>query len=107
MNATGGFSAPLNGVRRGHSAKMSSRQKQETPRRGLSGPTHTLTDGEMRGPMAPFIFTCPNTDLKVQHWLDDDDDTLDGEYEGIICPACSALHFIDRKTGRLFGQNEE
>jgi hypothetical protein len=32
---------------------------------------------------------------------------LDGEYEGIICPACTALHFIDRKTGKLFGENEE
>jgi hypothetical protein len=44
-NAIGGFSAPLNGVRRGHSAKMSSRQKQETPRTGLSG-THYMTDVE-------------------------------------------------------------
>jgi hypothetical protein len=43
MNAIGGFSAPLNGVRRGHSAKMSSK---ETPSRGLSGPTHTMTDVE-------------------------------------------------------------
>jgi hypothetical protein len=39
MNAIVGFSARLNGVRRGHPAKMSSRQKQETPKCGLSG-TH-------------------------------------------------------------------
>jgi hypothetical protein len=39
MNAIGGFSARLNGFRRGHASKMSSRQKQETPRYGLSG-TH-------------------------------------------------------------------
>jgi len=45
MNAIGGFSAPLNSVRRGRSAKMSSRQKQETPRTGLSG-THYMTDVE-------------------------------------------------------------
>jgi hypothetical protein len=32
MNAIGEFSAPLNGVRRGHPAKMSSRQKQKTPK---------------------------------------------------------------------------
>jgi hypothetical protein len=44
MNAIGGYSAPLNGVRRGHSAKMSSRQKQETPRTGLG--THYMTDVE-------------------------------------------------------------
>jgi hypothetical protein len=37
MNAIGGFFARLNGIRRGHPAKMSSRQKQETPGSGLSG----------------------------------------------------------------------
>jgi hypothetical protein len=24
--------------------------------------------------MAPFVFTCPATSMKVQHWLDDDED---------------------------------
>ena len=38
-----GFSARLNGVRRGHFTKMSSRQKQETPSSGLSG-THSMTN---------------------------------------------------------------
>jgi len=47
MNAIGGFSAPLNGVRPSYPAKMSSHQKQETPRTGLSG-THymNMTDVE-------------------------------------------------------------
>jgi hypothetical protein len=45
MNAIGGFSAPLNGVRPGNPAEMSSHQKQETPRTGLSG-THYMTDVE-------------------------------------------------------------
>src|SRR6516162_9616554 len=40
-----GFSAPPNGVRRGHPAKMSRRQKQETPNSGLSG-THSMTNVE-------------------------------------------------------------
>jgi hypothetical protein len=44
MNAIGGFSAPLNGFRPGHTAKMSSRQMQET---GLSG-THPMTGVENR-----------------------------------------------------------
>jgi hypothetical protein len=57
--------------------------------------------------MAVFIFTCPDTSMKVQHWLDDDDDASDNEYEGITCPACTGLHFINRKTRKLFGQNEE
>jgi hypothetical protein len=45
MNAIGGFSARPNGVRRGHPAKMSSRQKQKTLRRGLSG-AHPMIDVE-------------------------------------------------------------
>jgi hypothetical protein len=43
MNAIGGFSARLNGVRLGHPAKMSRRQKQETRKCGLSG-THPFND---------------------------------------------------------------
>jgi hypothetical protein len=49
MNVIGGFSAPLNGVRRGHPAKMSSRQKQETPSSGFSG-TPSMTNVENAPP---------------------------------------------------------
>jgi hypothetical protein len=49
----------------------------------------------------------PLPTLKVQHWLDDDDEAPDGEYEGITCPACAGVHFINRKTGKLIGQNED
>src|SRR5215471_17968936 len=45
MNAIRGFSARLNGDRRGHPAKMSSRQEQETPSSGLSG-TCSMTNVE-------------------------------------------------------------
>jgi hypothetical protein len=48
MNVIGGFSAPLNGVRPGYLAKMSSHQKQETPGYSLSGTIHTMTDVENR-----------------------------------------------------------
>src|SRR6266478_6028820 len=47
MNAIRGFSAPLNGVQPGHLAKMSSHQKQETPRHGGCG-THIMTNVEIR-----------------------------------------------------------
>lgn len=43
----------------------------------------------------------------VQHWLDEDADVQENEYEGLICPACTKLHFFNRKTGKLFGQKEE
>lgn len=45
--------------------------------------------------------------MRVQQWLDDDDEALEDEYEGIACPACSRLHFVSPKTGRLLGQDEK
>jgi hypothetical protein len=56
--------------------------------------------------MADFVFTCPATAMKVQHWLHDDD-AVETEYEGIACPACTRMHFINRKTGKLLGQDNE
>jgi len=45
--------------------------------------------------------------MSVQHWLDDDNDAQNDEYETVVCNACTRLHFINRKTGRLLGQKEE
>ena len=56
------------------------------------------------GTMAHLVFVCPTTSMNVQHWSDEDDDVREHEYEGIICPACTRLHFLNRKTGRLLGQ---
>jgi hypothetical protein len=58
--------------------------------------------------MAASVFTCPTTSMKVQHWLADEDEGMsDNEYEAIRCQACARLHLINRKTGRLLGQDEE
>jgi hypothetical protein len=57
--------------------------------------------------MAHLVFTCPATSMKVQHWLDDDDDVPENEFEGIACPACTRLHFLNRKTGKLLGRDDE
>ena len=56
--------------------------------------------------MAPIIFTCPRTFTKVQHWLDEDDDVPENEFESVPCPACAWVHFINRKTGKILGSNE-
>jgi hypothetical protein len=57
--------------------------------------------------MGAVIFTCPITNLSVQHWLDDDDDASENEFQGIACLACTRLHFINRKTGKLLGERSE
>jgi hypothetical protein len=57
--------------------------------------------------MAAFVFKCPATSMNVQHWLDDDEDVPEDEYEGVACPACLKLHFLNRKTGKLLGQDRK
>ena len=57
--------------------------------------------------MPTLLFTCPKTLMKVQHWLDGGEDTPDCEYESVVCKACTGLHFINRKTGPLLGQEDE
>ena len=58
------------------------------------------------GAAAASVFICPSTRFKVQHCLDDDEDVPDTEYEVVTCQACAKLHAINRKTGKLLGQQE-
>ena len=57
--------------------------------------------------MPSLLFTCPATNLKVQHWIVGDENTPDDEYEAVICKACARLHLVNRKTGKLLGQNKD
>jgi len=52
--------------------------------------------------MTNYVFTCPATELKVQYQLVDDPHLSDNDYDVIICPSCTRLHFRNRKTGKLF-----
>ena len=57
--------------------------------------------------MAPFVFRCPASGLNVLHQVDDDPDIAENEYEGIMCPACTKMHLLNRKTGKVLGQDDE
>jgi hypothetical protein len=59
--------------------------------------------------MAAFIYRCPTTGLKVQGWLEDESLSENGSasYEAVICTACTRVHFVNRKTGRSIGDDEE
>jgi hypothetical protein len=55
--------------------------------------------------MAHRMFTCPETSMIVQHWLDEDDDGVsDNTYQVVTCPACTKVHLINRKTGKLLSE---
>ena len=56
--------------------------------------------------MGVFLFMCPVTQFKVQHWSDDDDAPED-RYEGVVCHACNGMHFVNPKTGKLFREENE
>jgi hypothetical protein len=44
--------------------------------------------------------------MVVQHWLDGGDEVTEDDYEGVDCPACAQVHFINRKTGKVLGSED-
>jgi hypothetical protein len=53
--------------------------------------------------VGPFIFRCPVTGLNVQHIFHDEAPETGDEraYVGVRCLACTGIHLVNRKTGRL------
>jgi len=43
--------------------------------------------------------------MNVQHWLAEEPAAADPQctYETVVCKACSRLHFINRSSGKLLG----
>jgi NAD-dependent dihydropyrimidine dehydrogenase PreA subunit len=50
-------------------------------------------------------FVCPRTGLTIRHWLRQG--VWEDEYEAVTCAACSRLHFLSLKTGKLLGHENE
>jgi hypothetical protein len=57
--------------------------------------------------MAPVLFRCPNVGIHVTAWLADDAGNGDDTYESVTCTACRQLHFINPKSGKLLGSEDE
>jgi hypothetical protein len=51
-------------------------------------------------------FHLPSHVTKSLHGSEDDDAPED-QYEGVVCEACSRLHFVNPKTGQLMGEENE
>ena len=58
--------------------------------------------------MATRVFLCPHTGQQVQGWFaDDGSEDAGGEtYEGVSCLACTQLHMVNRRTGKVLGTDE-
>jgi hypothetical protein len=54
-----------------------------------------------------FSSVCPNTGQNAQGWsaeeVTDDDDT----YQSFPCIACTRVHLINLKTGKVLGEEED
>ena len=56
--------------------------------------------------MATFLFTCPNTRLRVQGFVAED--TSNGDtYNPVQCLICTRMHYVNPKTGRVLGEDED
>jgi hypothetical protein len=56
--------------------------------------------------MGNILFKCPNTGMNVQHCPAEPaaEDEKRCTYEGVTCPACTRVHFINRSTGEVLGE---
>jgi hypothetical protein len=92
-----------------HADALRSLNEFRTPGCFIIEPDHgaPIWPSDKRGMPNRLLFTCPITRMKVQHWLDSDENTSVNEYEAITCQACARIHLINRKTGKLLGQEDQ
>jgi hypothetical protein len=45
--------------------------------------------------------------MSVQHWLADAPDAPASAQTTVVCNACTRLHFINSKTGKLLGEADK
>ncbi|MBM7488040.1 hypothetical protein ACVWWI_006412 [Bradyrhizobium sp. USDA 3686] len=58
--------------------------------------------------MRAFTFACPIANMIVQKWIDNDKDcATESEFLGFVGPACSQLHWMNSKTGKLSGKDKK
>jgi hypothetical protein len=58
--------------------------------------------------MASLVFRCPRTGLNVQGWIADDPTESEADnYEAVTCTACTRIHLVNPKTGRVLGADED
>jgi len=56
--------------------------------------------------MAQLVFRCPQTGMNVQHRLEDLKPCEPQRvYEQVVCKACTRIHFLNRATGKLVGDD--
>jgi predicted nucleic acid-binding Zn ribbon protein len=58
--------------------------------------------------MPTFLYRCPNTGKNVQGWIADDPATFsDDSYQAVTCLACTRIHLVNPKTGKLAADDDK
>ncbi len=58
--------------------------------------------------MPPFVYRCPITDLRVQGFIaDDPTEDRSEDYEAVKCTACIWTHWVNPKTGKVLGADDD
>ena len=64
--------------------------------------------------MTSFTYRCPNTGAMVQGFLVVEEvpahcnfEPEDGPYESMYCEVCQQAHFVNIKTGKVLGEDED
>jgi hypothetical protein len=57
---------------------------------------------------ATVVYRCPNTGLNVHGWVCDDPAENETEsYDQMTCTACTRVHLVSPKTGKVLGADDE
>ena len=56
-----------------------------------------------------FLYRRPTTGQTVQGWSADEvtDDNGDDTYQSFACVACTRVHLVNLKTGKVLGEEED
>lgn len=58
--------------------------------------------------IAPFVYRCPTTGLRVQGWSADEEGPKDGDaYQPATCLACQRVHLVNPATGKVIGEEDD
>ena len=58
--------------------------------------------------MAPFLYRCPSTGLRVQGWSAEEVPANDANiYETITCIACQRVHLVNPATGNVLTSDDD
>jgi hypothetical protein len=57
--------------------------------------------------MAPFLYRCPNTGLRVQGFIAQEVPEDTDTFETITCLACRQIHLVNPATGNVIGSRDK